>query len=426
VDYGVTSDQTPDFTWETPTDPDSDVISYYFCYTDDSTWTTNIVVSPEVTSASYTIPEVLTGGKWYWWKVKATDGHLTKYSNQLWRFAVSLPPSVPTPMAPTNGAHTRGTDFLTWSLSTDPDVGDHVSHYHLQIDDDPDFSSPVIDTTGIMVAGGATEVSIQISDLDDYLTLENKNYYWRVSAIDGFGIECDYSDGSNYFLYLLDFTFDVMLEGPFNGSDMNTTLNNLGMIPLNQPYNTAPWNYTVSESVASIPTNVADWILLELRNTTGDASTATPDKNIYRKAAFVLNDGSLVDLDGASPFEFPVSFDDNVFLVVYHRNHLSIISAGHLALEAGSYSYDFTTGSGKVYGGTSGYNELSPGTWGMASGDANADGFIDTDDKTVEWGEQAGEVGYIYADFNLDGQAENLDKNDKWLINDGMDSQVPD
>ena len=55
------------------------------------------------------------------------------------------------------------------------------------------------------------------------------------------------------------------LEGPFNGTDMNTDLNPW-MIPNNQPYNTSPWYYNGSESFAAVPNgDVVDWILVELR-----------------------------------------------------------------------------------------------------------------------------------------------------------------
>ena len=80
----------------------------------------------------------------------------------------------------------------------------------------------------------------------------------------------------------------AFLEGPFNGSAMNTALNVQNLIPLGQPYNVSPWNYTGTEQVGSIPNaNVVDWVLVELRETTGDASTATQDKMINRQAAFI-------------------------------------------------------------------------------------------------------------------------------------------
>ncbi|MBN3036179.1 MAG: right-handed parallel beta-helix repeat-containing protein, partial [Bacteroidales bacterium] len=203
-DYTVTSDQTPDFTWAVSIDPNGDPVTYYHFYTTDSTWSNDIHVSSALTTHSYTPSTNLTGGKWYWWKVKATDGYLLNFSNQIWRFAVSLPPTVPVPIDPFNGAHVTENDYLVWLLSSDPDEGDRVSHYHLQIDDNADFSSPEIDTTGIASDGDPSAYAIRINELPGYLSLANRLYYWRVSAVDGFGVESAFSDGTNYFIYLLD------------------------------------------------------------------------------------------------------------------------------------------------------------------------------------------------------------------------------
>ena len=53
----------------------------------------------------------------------------------------------------------------------------------------------------------------------------------------------------------------VFLEGPFYYVLMIPYLNYAGYLPLTQPYNTAPWNYTGTESVATIPNyDIVDWI----------------------------------------------------------------------------------------------------------------------------------------------------------------------
>ena len=46
---------------------------------------------------------------------------------------------------------------------------------------------------------------------------------------------------------------------------MNTSLLTGGYIPTTQPYSGAPWSYSGTESVGSIPALVVDWILVELR-----------------------------------------------------------------------------------------------------------------------------------------------------------------
>ena len=61
----------------------------------------------------------------------------------------------------------------------------------------------------------------------------------------------------------------------------------------------------------------------------------------------------------------------------------------------------------------------------MFSGDANADGSININDKSI-WTNQAGEQGYISSDMNLDSQVNNPDKNEKWLSNYGEETQVPE
>ena len=57
----------------------------------------------------------------------------------------------------------------------------------------------------------------------------------------------------NVFIQGATITVDItaFLEGPYNGTTMTQGLT--GLVPLNQPYNTAPWNYTGTESVVSVP-----------------------------------------------------------------------------------------------------------------------------------------------------------------------------
>ena len=97
-------------------------------------------------------------------------------------------------------------------------------------------------------------------------------------------------------MYYQDITLGLtaLLEGPFNGVNMDANLGSL--IPLNQPFNTAPWNYNGSESVGAMPNgNVVEWVLVDLRDA-ATAATATAATSIGKQAAFILTDGSIVDL----------------------------------------------------------------------------------------------------------------------------------
>jgi PKD repeat protein len=107
----------------------------------------------------------------------------------------------------------------------------------------------------------------------------------------------------------------TMLEGAFNGSNMNTYLTSLTDFPLLQPYSGTPWSYMGTENVESIPSNVVDWVLVELRDAT-DAANATTGTRIARQAGFVLNDGLIVSADGSSLMFFSASVINNLFAVV--------------------------------------------------------------------------------------------------------------
>lgn len=218
----------------------------------------------------------------------------------------------------------------------------------------------------------------------------------------------------------------VFPEGPFNGSLLSTTLNASGLLPLSQPYNVAPWNYAGTESVAAIPNaSVVDWVLIELRDA-ADAASATPATRISRQAAFLLNDGSVVGLDGVSGLIFNGTINQQLFAVILHRNHLGVISANGLQPSGGILTWNFTSGAGQAYGGTAAQNEITAGIWGMISGDNNGDGYIDSFDKSLDWDSNAGTAGLKSGDLNLDGQVNNEDKDDFWFPNQGKGTFIPE
>jgi hypothetical protein len=219
----------------------------------------------------------------------------------------------------------------------------------------------------------------------------------------------------------------AFLEGPFFGSQMNNLLKLYDYIPLAQPYNTTPWNYSGTESVTAIPNNdIVDWVLVELRETAGDASTATSETVIGRRAGFILKDGSIVDTDGSSVLTFSTVASQNVFAVIYHRNHIPILSANPLTPSGNVYSIDFSTGETQVYGGASAYKELNSGIWGMLSGNALHDNQVDNKDKNDVWEVEKGNAGYYNGDMNMNGQVDDADEEVKWEINAGKTSNVPE
>jgi len=222
--------------------------------------------------------------------------------------------------------------------------------------------------------------------------------------------------------FYLDVT--IFLEGPFNSPDMSVDLNTAGLLPLSQTYSGPPWDYPGTESVSSIPNgDVVEWVLIEIRDAV-DAVTATPPTVFARHAAFILKNGKVVGLDGSSMLHFDGTINNNLFVVIYHRNHLGVMSAIPLTGIGIIYSYDFSTGEGQAYNGSLGHKYIGGGKYGMIAADANANGLVDISDKTI-WTNQAGEKGYNSADFDMDGQVNNPDKNGMWIPNEGEGSQVP-
>ncbi len=237
------------------------------------------------------------------------------------------------------------------------------------------------------------------------------------------GPEYEFDDNSHLHWTDIDVELDltVMLEGSFNGVDMNTGLRDAGVLPLSQPFNEWPWSYSGTESVAAIPANVVDWVLVQLRDS-DDPANADAASIFEEHAAFLLADGSIVDLDGISPLQYTTTYNQKLYPVIVQYNHLAVISPSNVTRNAaGKYAYDFRNGA---FGGVAGEKEVSPGVWAMIGGDSFADGVINSND-VGDWNWQAGDSeGYHYGDMDMNGYVDNKDKNDVLVPNLGYSSQV--
>jgi len=141
--------------------------------------------------------------------------------------------------------------------------------------------------------------------------------------------------GMDKFVYVKAKAF---LQGAFNTStgvmsDALRTPTNL--IPLSDPYRTAPYstafthvNNAISETAASsvftdqasTDNNIVDWVFLELRN-----STVSPGNAVLQtRSALITRTGNIVDVDGVSPVTFNNTANGNYTVAVRHRNHLGI------------------------------------------------------------------------------------------------------
>lgn len=233
------------------------------------------------------------------------------------------------------------------------------------------------------------------------------------------------SDIQNTYLQLNITTF---LSAPYNGSEISTDLNSNGLIPLTHPFTDAAiFPPGLTGSVASIPNaDVVDWVLVTVRYGSS-AANATDENRLAAKPAFLLKDGSIVDLTGNSPLLMETSeAQDNIFVVVYHRNHLPILSATALTTIGNTYTYNFSTAptqafkpevltdiGGGLYGQRSGVTETMTTIWN-----------IDINDINQVWDDR-NQTGYHFGDVNFDGVVDAEDRKEVWN-NNGNEGTLPD
>lgn len=208
--------------------------------------------------------------------------------------------------------------------------------------------------------------------------------------------------------------FKVLLEGPINNGQMNVTINTGKVFPKKQPYNTSPWNFESNIELNDVKENFVDWLLIELRKEMNQIS--------YRKAAILLNDGTVVNSDG-SKLSFNDISNDSYYISVAHRNHLSIISSAKIKVENNKpILYNFTDLKSKAYG-TNPMTDIGGGVFAMFSGDADANGII----NNLDFGKVANSIpfkGYSNSDLDMNGSVNVLDYN-KINKNILKSSQIP-
>jgi|GEM_PF-738777 len=188
----------------------------------------------------------------------------------------------------------------------------------------------------------------------------------------------------------------LFLQGAYDAGAhaMTTHLNTSGHIPLVSPYSD-------HRTVSTIPANVTDWVMVELRTTGGTVAG--------QKSFFLHKNGYLADDDGlTAQVIFEGVTDGSYYVIIYHRNHIAVMSANPVALTSGgAVLYDFTTSLSQSWEFDSAGRtcvELEPGVWGLWAGDINQDGVITTRDYVVWYDANfAGESGYCVSDIDLNG-----------------------
>ncbi|MFH1196951.1 MAG: integrin alpha [bacterium] len=306
------------------------------------------------------------------------------------------------PESPKGAVASRsGSDvILTWDENTESDLKQYLI-YRNSSTPLPEDAIPIATTTDLTYT--------------DTSPLEEMVYYF-IKAEDIHSNKSDAAE-TNLDVYL-GANVKVFLQGCYSSGSMLTTLLSSGYIPLSQPYNTSPWNYTGTESVVSIPSGVVDWVLVELRS---DETTIAG-----KRAGFLKSDGTITDTDDSSQLKFSGLNSGSYYVVIRHRNHLAIMTANKVTLTNNSSQYNFSSAQTQAYG-TNAMKDLGSGVYGLYTGDSNKDGQITAlDFNTWNANTKAGQVGYVADDMNLDGQVTVLDFN-PWNANTklGATTKVP-
>ncbi len=201
----------------------------------------------------------------------------------------------------------------------------------------------------------------------------------------------------------------VLLEGPFDPTTslMTTHLLNLSLLPLNQPYNTAPWFHAGSEYLPNqnaFPSNTVDWVLVEAREENDSFNV------LETKAALLLSDGTIVDTDGTAGVNFSsLSAGTPYFISVKHRNHLAVISSVAIELP-NNIIYDFSKSPAEVQGSDQ-LKEVAPNLFGLHAGDFTSNGVVTVDDFNIYAQEISFINLYVDSDCNLDRTVSTTDFN---------------
>ena len=222
----------------------------------------------------------------------------------------------------------------------------------------------------------------------------------------------------------------AMLEGAYAAAGMMSTAL-ASAIPTTQPYSDAiydgtPLDYDGTEVVGLFPEGTVDWLLIDLRSDSTEASAIAD----ALRPAFLLEDGLIVGLDGDTLF-FDGIEANPYYVVIRHRNHLAIMSADPVVeFVDGFGEWDFTTSDDQAFGSVGNRQKLVDGSgiYAMFASDGNGDGQITAPDFNL-WNAAttAGNTGYERSDYNLDTIVTAPDFN-LWNANTtaGASSQVPD
>ena len=194
----------------------------------------------------------------------------------------------------------------------------------------------------------------------------------------------------------------VLLEGFYDAAteEMHTKLQDKGLLPMLQPFNESPWNYTGTESTTTLPSDAVDWVLVASRNAEGTITN--------QAAGFIDISGNLLSVEGT--MGIPIANAENQYFSIHTRSHLAILSANPYSGEL----YDFTIANTQALG--TEQLKLSSGKYVLYAGDYDGNGIINNTDFN-QWKIQSAKLNeYLSIDGDGNGIINSGDFN-LWINN---------
>ena len=181
---------------------------------------------------------------------------------------------------------------------------------------------------------------------------------------------------------------------------MTTQFQTQNLLPIQQPFQTAPWQYTGTESTATPPPEAIDWVLIMTRDAAGTI--------LHQAAGFISATGELLNTDGT--LGIPIKDALNNYISIHPRGHLAVLSAQPYTGEL----YDFTISDTTVKG--LGQLKQIADKYLLHAGDYDASGIINSTDFN-NWKVQGAVINqYLPIDGDGNGIVNNKDYN-LWIQN---------
>jgi len=254
---------------------------------------------------------------------------------------------------------------------------------------------PALQIYGLKLSTDLKTVFIKTSAHKSYI-----KYSISVNDVIGIYLTPMLTTSYQYSYNTLKTSVKIFLQGPFQNGVMSSLPGN--MIPLTQPFNNAPWNYSGTENIPSPLPDIVDWVLLELRNESGSL--------VYRRAALLNRNGNITDVDGSDYLNLYNVTPGNYYISVKHRNHLGIVSASAWNISEIPEIIDLTKRVN--VSSKSPMIKFTDASYGLVSGDCDMNGKVEILDlRSVRI--KLDNSGYFSGDVDLDG---NITQSDYDLI----------